>query len=105
MKEISKLKFLTHLNLCNYSFIKDSSEPVYNDLLEYIPNESYQNMEMLNLGLTQITPEATKNISRFRKLESLCIDYSGLRDSELLQITKEMRQLRHLSIENLRVSP
>lgn len=82
----------------------DSSEPVYNDLLGYLHKENYQKMEMLNLGHTQITPEATKNLSRFRKLESLCLDYTGFLDAELLLVTKEMWALRHLSIENLPIS-
>lgn len=82
----------------------DSSEPVYNDLLEYLHKESYQKMEMLNLGHTQITPKATKSLSRFRKLEGLCLDNTGFSDAELLLVTKEMWALRHLSIENLPVS-
>lgn len=59
---------------------------------------------MLNLGLTQITPDAKKYLSQFRKLQSLCLDYSGLQDYELLLVTKEMRLLRHLSLENMQVS-
>lgn len=61
-------------------------------------------MEMLNLGHTQITPKATKSLSRFRKLEGLCLDNTGFSDAELLLVTKEMWALRHLSIENLPVS-
>lgn len=82
----------------------DNSEPVYNELLDYINKESCQNMEMLNLGHTKITSGATKKLSRFRKLVSLCLDYTAFQDAELLQITKEMWALKHLSIEHLQVS-